>query len=62
MTLTSRTGKTLTPAYPELVEALDAEPATEFLADGEIVAFEGFVPASGGCRGGWGSRIRGWRG
>jgi bifunctional non-homologous end joining protein LigD len=40
-TLTSRTGKDLTPAYPELVEALEAEPATEFLADGEIVAFEG---------------------
>ena len=41
VTLTSRTGKPLTPAYPELVEALEAEPATEFLADGEIVAFEG---------------------
>ena len=41
VTLTSRTGKPLTPAYPELVEALEAEPATEFLADGEIVAFDG---------------------
>ena len=41
VTLTSRTGKTLSPAYPELVEALEAEPATEFAADGEIVAFEG---------------------
>ena len=41
MTLTSRTGKPLTPAYPELVEALEAEPATKFLADGEIVAFDG---------------------
>ena len=41
VTLTSRTGKPLTPAYPELVEALEAEPATEFAADGEIVAFEG---------------------
>ncbi len=40
-TLTSRTGKDLTPAYPELAEALEAEAATEFLADGEIVAFEG---------------------
>jgi DNA ligase D-like protein (predicted ligase) len=40
-TLTSRTGKDLTPAYPELIEALADEPATEFLADGEIVAFEG---------------------
>lgn len=41
VTLTSRTDKPLTPAYPELVEALEAEPAAEFLADGEIVAFEG---------------------
>ena len=40
-TLTSRTGKALNSAYPELVEALEAEPATEFVADGEIVAFEG---------------------
>jgi bifunctional non-homologous end joining protein LigD len=40
-TLTSRTGKDLTPAYPELIEALEAEPASAFLADGEIVAFEG---------------------
>lgn len=28
-------------AYPELLEALAAEPADEFIADGEIVAFEG---------------------
>jgi len=41
VTLTSRTGKSLGSAYPELVEALEAEAATEFLADGEIVAFEG---------------------
>jgi bifunctional non-homologous end joining protein LigD len=41
VTLTSRTGKSLSSAYPELVEALEAEPATEFAADGEIVAFEG---------------------
>jgi bifunctional non-homologous end joining protein LigD len=41
VTLTSRTGKSLTSAYPELVEALEAEPATEFAADGEIVAFDG---------------------
>lgn len=41
VTLTSRTGKPLTGAYPELVEALEAEPAGEFLADGEIVAFDG---------------------
>lgn len=41
VTLTSRTGKPLTGAYPELVEALEAEPAADFLADGEIVAFDG---------------------
>jgi bifunctional non-homologous end joining protein LigD len=41
VTLTSRTGKDLSPAYPELVEALAAEAATEFVADGEIVAFDG---------------------
>jgi DNA ligase D-like protein (predicted ligase) len=41
VTLTSRTGKPLTSAYPELVEALEAEPANEFVADGEIVAFDG---------------------
>jgi DNA ligase D-like protein (predicted ligase) len=41
VTLTSRTDKSLSSAYPELVEALEAEPATEFAADGEIVAFDG---------------------
>lgn len=41
VTLTSRTDKPLTSAYPELVEALEAEPAGDFLADGEIVAFDG---------------------
>jgi DNA ligase D-like protein (predicted ligase) len=41
VTLTSRTEKPLTPAYPELVEALEAEPAGDFVADGEIVAFDG---------------------
>jgi bifunctional non-homologous end joining protein LigD len=41
VTLTSRTDRSLTPAYPELVEALEAEPAADFLADGEIVAFDG---------------------
>ena len=40
-TLTSRTGKDLSSAYPELIEALEVEPATSFVADGEIVAFEG---------------------
>jgi DNA ligase D-like protein (predicted ligase) len=41
VTLTSRTGKPLSSAYPELVEALETEPAVDFLADGEIVAFDG---------------------
>jgi bifunctional non-homologous end joining protein LigD len=41
VTLTSRSGKSLSSSYPELVEALAAEPAPEFLADGEIVAFAG---------------------
>jgi bifunctional non-homologous end joining protein LigD len=40
-TLASRTGRDLSSAYPELVEALAAEPISRFLADGEIVAFEG---------------------
>lgn len=38
--LVSRTGKELG-SYPELIEALAAEPAEDFVADGEIVAFEG---------------------
>jgi bifunctional non-homologous end joining protein LigD len=41
VSLTSRTGKDMTGAYPELVEALAAEPAERFVADGEIVAFDG---------------------
>lgn len=41
VTLTSRTGHDQTSAYPELAEALEAEAATDFLADGEIVAFDG---------------------
>lgn len=40
--LVSRTGRTLT-AYPELVEALGREPCQDFVADGEIVAFDGKV-------------------
>lgn len=39
-TLTSRTGRAMK-GYPELTEALAAEDAAEFVADGEIVAFEG---------------------
>jgi bifunctional non-homologous end joining protein LigD len=39
-TLTSRTGRRMT-GYPELIEALEAESVKDFVADGEIVAFEG---------------------
>jgi DNA ligase D-like protein (predicted ligase) len=39
--LSSRTGRDISSSYPELTEALEAEPATDFVADGEIVAFEG---------------------
>lgn len=39
-TLTSRTGRRMN-GYPELTEAFAAESAQEFVADGEIVAFEG---------------------
>jgi bifunctional non-homologous end joining protein LigD len=41
--LTSRTGKSLSGSYPELVEALDSEPCRDFVIDGEIVAFSGGV-------------------
>src|SRR6201999_819265 len=39
-TLTSRTGRRME-GYPELTRALEAEAAQDFVADGEIVAFEG---------------------
>src|ERR1700710_1816614 len=39
-TLTSRTGRRVN-GYPEITEARKAESAQEFVADGEIVAFEG---------------------
>jgi bifunctional non-homologous end joining protein LigD len=39
--LMSRNRKSLNATYPELVEALGRQPATRFLADGEIVAFDG---------------------
>jgi bifunctional non-homologous end joining protein LigD len=38
--LVSRTGKDLR-SYPELAEALASQPSQDFVADGEIVAFEG---------------------
>ena len=41
--LLSRTGRELNGSYPELVEALEDDPCRRFVADGEIVAFEGRV-------------------
>ena len=37
----SRSGRPLDTTYPEIVEALAAQPVEDFVADGEIVAFEG---------------------
>jgi bifunctional non-homologous end joining protein LigD len=39
----SRNDKSLNNSYPELVEALEAEPSPEFIVDGEIVAFSGHI-------------------
>jgi DNA ligase D-like protein (predicted ligase) len=39
--LMSRNRKRIDPHYPEIAEALAAQPAHTFIADGEIVAFEG---------------------
>jgi bifunctional non-homologous end joining protein LigD len=36
----SRTGRLLNAGYPELVEALESDPCSGFVADGEIVAFK----------------------
>lgn len=41
--LLSRNRKSLNASYPELVEALARQPSTDFVADGEIVAFDGHV-------------------
>ncbi len=38
--LRSRTGHDMGPSYPELVEALGRDRCPEFVADGEVVAFE----------------------
>jgi bifunctional non-homologous end joining protein LigD len=38
--LVSRTGRRMNQDYPTLVEALEREPSEDFIADGEIVAFE----------------------
>ncbi len=39
--LYSRTGREVTAAFPEIVEALEQQEASNFVVDGEIVAFEG---------------------
>jgi bifunctional non-homologous end joining protein LigD len=41
VTLRSRTGRALDRTYPELVAALRAQATTDFIIDGEVVAFEG---------------------
>jgi bifunctional non-homologous end joining protein LigD len=38
--LMSRTGRRMNEEYPGIVEALEREPSSDFIADGEIVAFE----------------------
>ena len=40
MRLVSRSGQTMNPTYPELVEAVEAQELPDLVADGEIVAFE----------------------
>jgi bifunctional non-homologous end joining protein LigD len=41
--LLSRNRKNLAASYPELVDALGRQPCADFMADGEIVAFEGHL-------------------
>lgn len=41
VTLRSRTGHALDGTYPELMAALQAQATTDFIIDGEVVAFEG---------------------
>lgn len=41
--LRSRTGRDLDANYPEIVDALAAQDADDFIVDGEVVAFEGAV-------------------
>jgi bifunctional non-homologous end joining protein LigD len=41
--LLSRNRKDLSASYPELIDALGLQPCTDFVADGEIVAFVGHV-------------------
>jgi len=39
--LYSRSGRDVTVAFPEIAEALEEQAATDFVVDGEVVAFEG---------------------
>ncbi|HEY0948630.1 non-homologous end-joining DNA ligase [Nocardioides sp.] len=39
--LYSRSGRDVTVAFPEIAEALEQQAATDFVVDGEVVAFEG---------------------
>ncbi len=43
--LLSRNQESLNGNYPELVEALAAQPADRFIVDGEVVAFAGGIPS-----------------
>ena len=43
VSLMSRTARRMNDRFPELVRALEAQPSRDFVADGEIVAFEGSV-------------------
>jgi DNA ligase D-like protein (predicted ligase) len=41
VTIRSRSGGNMGPAFPEVVEALQAQGCPDFVADGEVVAFDG---------------------
>jgi len=41
--LLSRTGKSAAAAYPEIADAISAQPLESFVVDGEVVAFDGAV-------------------
>ena len=43
VSLMSRTARRMNDQFPELVRALEREPSRDFIADGEVVAFEGRV-------------------
>ena len=43
VSLMSRTARRMNDQFPELVRALESQPSSDFVADGEIVAFDGSV-------------------